>query len=146
MRDLSRRQTSFAKLHALSWSKKILLCKVFGTLAVYKGLLMVLPFRFFLREENQSAIVKPAPDEHELAAIVWAIGVVSLRIPLGFTCLVQALSAKWLLKKYPNVRVCIGVQKKVNQGFSAHAWVVYNDKVVLGEQATEAFQPILEWN
>lgn len=81
-----------------------------------------------------------------MSDIVWAINVISNRIPLGFTCLVQALSAKWLLNNNPEIRIRIGVHKNNDQIFSAHAWVDYKNKTILGEQKNQVFEPILEWN
>ena len=77
--------------------------------------------------------------------IVWAITVVSARVPMGFTCLVQALSAKWFLQNYSDVHIRIGVHKSIPQGFAAHAWVVYKNRTILGEQTNQVFEPILDW-
>jgi len=67
-------------------------------------------------------------------------------VPLGFTCLVQALGAKWLLKNYPDVQLRIGVRNNRAEGFSAHAWLTYQNRTILGEQADQVFEPILAWN
>jgi len=123
-----------------------MLVKVFGALATYKCLLLIFPFNKFLKTTKRSPQAAEALYDELLTDTVWAIQVVSNRIPLGFTCLVQALSAKWLLHNNPDVRVCIGVHKNSQQDFSAHAWVVYKDKTILGEQANQVFEPILDWN
>lgn len=137
---------SLAKFISLSWHRKWLLVSAFLVLATYKCLLFTFPFNKFLNSNRQPAQPAKALPDDVLANTVWAIQVVSNRIPLGFTCLVQALSAKWLLHNHPDVRVCIGVHKSVRQGFSAHAWVVYKNKIILGEQANQVFEPILDWN
>ncbi|QHV94873.1 lasso peptide biosynthesis B2 protein [Spirosoma endbachense] len=146
MKNLSKPKASFTRFIKLSWYQKFLLGKAFIVLAVYKCLLFIFPFNFFFKKSINLVSSPVAPDEQNLVVIVWAISVVSNRIPLGFTCLVQALAAKWLLRKYPDVHICIGVHKSASQAFSAHAWVVYKNKVILGEQETQVFQPILEWN
>ncbi|GAB3881781.1 hypothetical protein GCM10028825_03510 [Spirosoma agri] len=105
----------------------------------------MVPFRYLIKKVDQRTVAQITPDEYTLQTTVWAIRVVSNRIPLGFTCLVQALSAKWLLRKHSGVRIHIGVHKSTAQEFSAHAWVTYNGTVILGEQTTQVFQPILEW-
>ncbi|AKD58365.1 hypothetical protein SD10_06225 [Spirosoma radiotolerans] len=120
--------------------------KAFGALATYKGLLLIFPFNTFLKPTRKPAQSAEALSAELLTDSVWAIQVVSARIPLGFTCLVQALSAKRLLHNHPDVRICIGVQKNEQQAFSAHAWVVHKDKIILGEQASQVFEPILDWN
>lgn len=146
MKSLSKPANSAAKFVSLSGRRKWLLVKVFGVLATYKCLLLIFPFSKFLKTTRKSAQPSETLSATLLNDTVWAIQVVSNRIPLGFTCLVQALSAKWLLHNNPAVRVCIGVHKSIQQDFSAHAWVVYNEKIILGEQANQVFEPILNWN
>ena len=146
MKSLSKPANSTAKFVSLSGHKKWLLVKAFGVLATYKCLLLIFPFNKFFKTTRKSTHPSEALSGALLTDTVWAIQVVSNRIPLGFTCLVQALSAKWLLHNNPDVRVCIGVHKNTQQDFSAHAWVVYKEKIILGEQANQVFEPILDWN
>lgn len=129
----------------LSWSEKVLLVRVFAVLFAYKCLLLVVPFRTFLSSRSRIEAGE-ALSEEKLRRVIWAIQVLSARLPLGFTCLVQALSAKWLLKNHPTIRIYIGVQKTESQQFAAHAWIVYKDKTILGEQLNQVFKPILNWN
>ena len=145
VKSSSKSANSAARFVSLSWNKKWLLVNVFLVLATYKGLLLIFPFNKFLNPTRTSAQPAEALSDEIRANTVWAIQAVSNRIPLGFTCLVQALSAKWLLN-HPDVRVRIGVHKSTMQTFSAHAWVVYKDKIILGEQANQVFEPILDWN
>ncbi|WP_460938956.1 lasso peptide biosynthesis B2 protein [Spirosoma humi] len=146
MKSLSKPANNVARFVTLSGHKKWLLVKVFGVLATYKCLLLIFPFNKFLKTTAKA--IRPAAvlSTTTLTDTVWAIQVVSNRIPLGFTCLVQALGAKWLLHNNPDVRVCIGVHKSIQQDFLAHAWVVYKEKIILGEQANQVFEPILDWN
>ncbi|AUD02484.1 hypothetical protein CWM47_11995 [Spirosoma pollinicola] len=130
----------------MSGSRQWLLVRSFVVLSTYKCLLLVFPFRKFLPAEQTLVASRKPLSEQSLSQTIWAIQVLSNRLPLGFTCLVQALSAKWLLNNHPDVRVCIGVHKSVDQGFSAHAWVVYKDQIILGEQPGQQFQPILDWH
>lgn len=146
MKSLSKPANNAAKLVSLSGHKQWLLVKVFGVLASYKLLLLLFPFNKFLKTAGKAAQLSEALSDELLTDTVWAIQVVSSRVPFGFTCLVQALSAKWLLHNNPDVRVCIGVHKSIQHDFSAHAWVVYKNKIILGEQANQVFEPILDWN
>ena len=146
MKNLSKQPHSAAKFISLSWRKKWLLVNVFSVLAIYKCLLFLFPFNKFLKATKTSSLSGKTVSENTISQIVWAINVVSNRIPLGFTCLVQALSAKWLLNNHPDIRIRIGVNKSKTQGFTAHAWVDYKNKTILGEQTTQVFEPILEWN
>lgn len=134
------------KLWSLSWSEKCLLVRVFVVLLICKGLLIVSPFNRFIRSTQISTPPPKTISEWYINQQIWAVRVISARIPLGFTCLVQALGTKWLLKNHPDVRVCVGVRNNRTDGFSAHAWLTYQNKIILGEQTNQVFEPILVWN
>jgi len=146
MRSSSKLQYSVVKLWQLSWADRWLLLRVFAVLATYKGLLALFSFNHFIRTATAETSRKKLLSDSDVNRYVWAVRVVSVRIPLGFTCLVQALATKWLLKNHPDVRVCVGVRTNPIDGFSAHAWVTYEHKTILGEQKDQVFEPILAWN
>jgi Transglutaminase-like superfamily len=146
MKSLSKQQHSIAKLWSLKRRKKWLLIKVLLILITYKGVLSLFPFKRFMMHANGSTPQKVGLSEELINEVVWAVHLVSSKFPLGFTCLIQALAAKWLLKDQPDVYICIGVRKSKNENFSAHAWIIYRNKIVLGEQLNQFFEPILEWN
>jgi len=107
---------------------------------------MVFPFSRFMTANQIFTTHKKALSDSYITKQIWAVRVISVRIPLGFTCLVQAIGTKWLLKNYPDVQVCVGVRNSKTEGFSAHAWVTHQNKTILGEQINQAFEPILAWN
>ena len=146
MKSLSKQQHNFVKLWSLSRRKKWLLTKVFMALTTFKGQLILFPLKYFMTPATVSLPQKVSLSEEVIYEVVWAVHLVSSKIPLGFSCLTQALTAKWLLKNQPGVQVHIGVQKSTLEGFSAHAWIVYQNKIILGEQPNQLFEPILEWN
>lgn len=134
------------KLWSLSRRKKWLLTNVFLVLITYRGLLILFPFKRFIMSANGSVPRTILLSEELINEVIWAVHLISSRIPLGFTCLIQALAVKRLLKNQLDVHVCIGVRKCRNELFSAHAWVAYQNKIILGEQSNQVFEPILEWN
>ena len=144
MKGLSRLLPNLAKFWRLNVPEKRLLIRVFVVLAVCKVLLLIIPFRRFVN------FTKTTPQEALKDAFinkrVWAVRAVSAQVPFGFTCLVQAISTKWLLRNHPDVRVHIGVRKDRVEGFSAHAWLTYKNSIILGEQSNHAFEPILTWD
>lgn len=146
MKSLSKLKHDRIKFWSLSRRKKWLLTKVFIVLAIYRGLLIVFPFKRFMMPANGSTPQIVVLSEELIKEVVWAVHLVSSKIPLGFTCLTQALAVKWLLKNHPDVHICIGVRKSSNDLFSAHAWIAYQNKIILGEQPKQFFEPILEWN
>ncbi|MGB6067985.1 MAG: lasso peptide biosynthesis B2 protein [Desulfomonilaceae bacterium] len=72
--------------------------------------------------------------------IVWAISVMSRRMPVASRCLTQAVAAKILLARwgYP-VLLRIGVGKGQNGRLEAHAWVERQGVVVVGAPASSRF-------
>ncbi len=124
----------------------MLLIKVLAVLICFKLLLVLFPLKWFIKPVTLSHDSKEALSVSFISGQIWAIKTVSARIPIGFTCLVQALAGKWLLKKHPDVRVHIGVRNNSLDGFSSHAWVTYQHNTILGEQPNLVFEPILAWN
>ena len=76
--------------------------------------------------------------------IGWAISVAKRFIPKG-NCLPQALAAESLLTRsgYP-VELRIGVAKKDDGQFEAHAWVESGGRLVVGDltQGLDSFTPL----
>ncbi|WP_296718916.1 lasso peptide biosynthesis B2 protein [Erythrobacter sp.] len=65
----------------------------------------------------------------------------------GASCLTQALTLQFVLARRGHAsRLQIGVRKRFDGAFSAHAWVTCNDRVVLGQRGTQLadFTPIAE--
>jgi hypothetical protein len=78
--------------------------------------------------------------------LVWAVRIVSRYLP-GATCLTQALAAQALLTHsgFPS-QVEIGVAKDELGRFHAHAWVVCQGHVVLGERQGERYNSLMVWD
>jgi hypothetical protein len=148
MKTLSKLGHKQAKVRSLLWTEKLLLVYVLTVLTLYKVLLLLFPLKWFITPVSGPTFHKPKREiaQSTIDKRVWAVRVVSAHIPFGFTCLVQALATKWLLKNQPDVRVHIGVRTNSVDGFSAHAWVTYQYKTILGEQPNLVFEPILDWN
>lgn len=148
MKILSKLQREQAKIRTLSWTEKLLLVYILGVLILFRILLVLFPLKWFITSQTGSTshTSKKGMPQAIIDKRVRAVRLLSARIPLGFTCLVQALATKWLLKNQPDVRVHIGVRKNSVDGFSAHAWVTCQFKTILGEQPNLVFEPILAWN
>ncbi|WP_051041048.1 lasso peptide biosynthesis B2 protein [Fibrisoma limi] len=144
MKSLSKQWNRAVKFWSLSPQDKWLLIQAFSVLIVYKCLLTFIPFNQFIGKKEVVTALRPLPEE-KIRATVWAVKVVNAYVPLGFTCLIQALGTKWLLRDHPDIQLRIGVQKSAIEGFSAHAWIEYKGKIILGEQTGQVFEPILAW-
>lgn len=144
MNTSSRPPTDWTRVAALPTGRKWLLLRTFAVLVGYKAALRVLPFRRIAQPLAQAP--NPPGSLPDVEAVAWAIGVLSRRVPFGFTCLVQAFAARHLLRRHPGVRVRIGVRKTPGEGFSAHAWVICRDRTLSSDATGRTYEPIAEWN
>jgi hypothetical protein len=144
VKSLSTLPHQLALFWSLTRAEKGLLVSALAVLTVCKVLLLIFPFSQFIKPGKRTR--QGALSEVFIAKRVWAVRIVSARIPLGFTCLVQAIGTKWLLHNHPDLRVYIGVRTDKVAGFSAHAWLTYENKTLIGEQVDQVFEPILAWN
>ena len=146
MKSLSKLRHHLAQFGALNLAEKGLLVHVLVVLTVIKVLLLIFPLSHFIKPCKQTLQRQKALSAAFIAKRVWAVRVISARIPLGFTCLVQAITTKWLLHNHPDLRVHIGVRTNEVAGFSAHAWLTYQNRTLIGDRVNEVFEPILAWN
>jgi hypothetical protein len=82
---------------------------------------------------------RPAlPLSGSLATLAWAVEAASRRIPGGRTCLVEALTADAMLRRRGYAAVLhLGVRRQddVRPPIAGHAWVVCDDRIVVGTVA-----------
>ena len=77
--------------------------------------------------------------------VVWAVEVASRRMP-GATCLCRALVLQRLLAKNGHgSELRIGVEK-TNDRFGAHAWLVHNGQVLIGESQLGKYELLAAWH
>lgn len=77
--------------------------------------------------------------QHSVDRMAWAVAVVGAYIP-GMSCLTQAVALEAMLARAGHsCRVELGVVKDLE--FQAHAWVVADDKIVLGGDVKQ-YSPI----
>ena len=67
--------------------------------------------------------------------IAWAVRVVGRYVPGGSNCLAQALTLQSMLARagYPS-QLRIGVAKDMDGRFTAHAWVEFEGKIMIGKE------------
>ena len=119
---------SFKRLFKISASKRIALIHALITLVVCRFFLSLIGLNRML-----PLLKRLRPNESKISTveISWALGVWVRRIP-KMTCLVQALAGQALLRRSGETsRLCIGV--KTNDEFKAHAWLLSEKDIVLGE-------------
>ena len=76
--------------------------------------------------------------------VVWSVKVASRKMP-GVTCLCRALALQRLLGKYGHdSELMIGVEKH-NDRFGAHAWLVHNDQILIGDSQLGKYELLAAW-
>ena len=139
------------KYYRLPLTLKLLLLKSFLLLVEYKIRLKILPFEKFRRHYAESIIRKrifcrTMTSPVQADDIVWSVETASNILPFKCTCLIKAFCGKFLLfKYYHSSRLLIGV-KKIQGNIIAHAWISYNDKVVIGNHPDGEYITIGELN
>lgn len=121
---------------ALSWREKWLYLNTAFWLMVVKTGLCLLPFdrlRIWMARSTQSD--ENPQDLNDMCKIISAIERISQFLaPLRINCLPQALVGHRLLQqKGFDVQLRIGVLKNHGDQLTAHAWLEYQGRVVLGD-------------
>jgi len=125
---------------ALPGSGRLLLVKAAATLVAVRCALHLVSIERLrawaghLREGNRPA-----------DPIIWSIRTAARHVP-GATCLSSALALQRLLSSagHPS-QVHIGVARDAS-GFMAHAWLVHDGVVVIGEEEHERYAHLTAWD
>lgn len=120
------------------WNEKILLIKVVALTAVFRFAMLAIPFRYLskymgdLREESSNVVSEE--QYREAGRIAWAISKVAKYTPWQSKCLVQALTAQFLLyHKGIESTLYLGVTKdKSDNNLLAHSWIRCGEFFVTG--------------
>ena len=88
------------------------------------------------------------PDVDHLA---WMVSVAARHIPGKYECLPQAVATCWTLRNAgQDAEIRVGVRRSEEGEFEAHAWVVLEDRVVIGglesDGGVESFEQLFELN
>lgn len=79
------------------------------------------------------------------APIIWSVRAAARRVP-GATCLTSALALQRLLSSAGHrSQVHIGVARTAS-GFMAHAWLVHDGIVAIGEEEHERYVRLTAWD
>jgi len=103
--------------------------------AAIRGALWLLPFKF--TQSWVDKLRKPVSSERELdrrtvGQVTWAVEAAARRIP-GATCLTQGMTTQILLGRMGQPSdLHLGVARKLDGTFEAHAWVELKGRIVKG--------------
>jgi Transglutaminase-like superfamily len=138
----------------LSGSERRMLFRALFVVVAARASLWILPAGKARKIVARAAAGAPTGSVEQ---VVWGVRAVSRYLP-GATCLTQAIAAQSLLTHcgFPS-QVEIGVAKEPDQvgdgspsknevrRLHAHAWVVCQGQVVLGESHVERYNSLLVW-
>ncbi len=104
-------------------------------------MLWIMPFQCIQRS---LPLVNPVKNDISVSKLVWSVKMTSQFVP-GTTCLTNALTGYSLLSKHGYFSLInIGVEKSSEGKFEAHAWLEYENKVVIGESEKE-YVPLFDF-
>jgi hypothetical protein len=122
----------------------LLLLKTAITLVVIRLTLSTRGYRPILRHIGR---VMPRADRSiQLELLAWAVERVAPAVP-NATCMTQALALRYLAAREGQpCTIRIGVKQEPGKPFEAHAWVIADDKVIIGgrDEIIATFNPIVD--
>ena len=122
----------FKELNVADWS---LVARAFMVVVSVRIALWTLPFKVTqVWVDRFRATTGPVRelDRHTINRTAWAVIAVSRRVP-GATCLTQGMATQILLGRLgQESKLHLGVSRKNNGKFEAHAWVETQGRVING--------------
>lgn len=105
----------------------------FILLATIRLGLWLLEFRILLKVINKLSTRKLPFSKLTLKKIIWGVNVATRYMPGGAKCLARALTTQVLMSHSGfSPELCIGVAKGESGELEAHAWIKYQEKIVIG--------------
>lgn len=128
-----------AAFFALPGRDRALLIEAFATLVLVRGALRLLTIKRLRAWSGRLA-----HGNMPLERVVWAVHTASRYLP-GTTCLSSALALQRLLSSQGHAtELHIGVARDP-QGFAAHAWVLHEGRVLIGEHGQDRYTILTTW-
>lgn len=96
-------------------------------------------------EENHIWACRAGSGKTPAKQLAWAVKIISRRVPFG-TCLSRALALQHLLSANgQKSELVIGVRNSHGR-FSAHAWLVCDDEILIGGDAVDEHKSLAAWS
>ncbi len=132
---------SLASFLALPGGDRRLLMRAVLMLILVRAALHLVPI---VRLRDWTGRMRPG-NNRPAGQIIWAVRAATRRVP-GATCLSSALALQRMLSSNGHrSQVHIGVAR-VSSAFVAHAWLVYDGAVVIGEEEHESYTRLTAWD
>jgi hypothetical protein len=145
------RRSPWNRWHALPASKKWLLLEAFGSLAVARCALVLLPARWIFQWlESPVHGIASGPrsaDPDVIEPVRWAVLTVARYGPVSFVCFPQALAAHAMLRRRGIASIMhYGVRRSADRRLRAHTWLEVDHRMLLGGESALLFAPIHSTN
>ena len=140
----TRHRSVVIKLGRLTWRQWQLLAEGLCSLGAAWIALRLLPFKRLSAgwgaPGTESAATDPHADRRFVDGISWAVRAAGRRTPWRSTCLVQALAARWMLRRrrIPST-IYFGLAKDEAGELEAHAWLRSGATVLTGGRGRRRF-------
>jgi len=131
---------SIRKFFRLKTPEKLMLLESIILLGFFRLILLIMPFKRiapYLGQHMQESPMESRTEELTvIKRISWAVQATSRRTFWKSKCLVQALTAKFMLRRrHISSTLYLGVARDGNQSLIAHAWLRSGETTVTGAQA-----------
>lgn len=126
------------------WRHRLLATKTLALLAFVR---LTLTFRGYRAVLDRIAQIQPHGRRSiSLPLMAWWVERLANYVPQA-TCMTQALTLRYLAAREGHpCTIRIGVRHDPGKKFEAHAWVIADDRIVIGDRTedTSLFTPILD--
>jgi hypothetical protein len=132
------------KFLGLSPPKRRLLIEAALLTGVARLAVMLLPFRWIAawlgRQKEETAAGCDGENQQVLSRLRWAVAAASRHVPWQAKCLVQAMTARSMLKRRSITgTLYLGLAKDPQGKLQAHAWLRSGDTIVAGGVSMRTF-------
>ena len=105
----------------------------FGVVAISRLALWVIPFPILRRVMARTPSSLAGLSTFSIEQLRWAVLATARRVPQA-SCLTQAMALQWLMTRSGRPsHLRIGVAKDAERGFRSHAWIEYQQKILIGD-------------
>jgi hypothetical protein len=145
---LVRKSRSFVRIN---WRDKILFFRAFFLSGIARIVILFIPFRgvkrFLGTHKKESSYDIKIEEYRRVKKIAWAVNQASKYTPWESKCLVNAITAQWLLKRH-NIysTIYLGVNKDDKNKLIAHSWLRVGEIIVTGGNVMSEFKEVAKFS
>jgi hypothetical protein len=145
---LVRKSKGFVRIN---WRDKILFFQAFFLSGIARIAILFIPFRVVKRflgtPKKESSYEIKIEEYRRVKRIAWAVNQASKYTPWESKCLVKAITAQRMLKRYKiYCTIYLGVNKTEKNNMEAHAWLRSGSVFVTGGYEKEDFKEVAKFS